>query len=341
MVETLLVEQYRVFKSRTTLDFNPALTIIVGENGAGKTSVLWALRVLLSHTLRKITKERPTALSFSSDDAAKGWPFLRAEASMRILGRTPQRVKCTVQKNVSAFIKSTESDGRPREHAVDTLDKYMVDVELLPSQGVPYKTSHPLAVYYSAHRSLALDRGTRKTLAVVGPRAAYAQALDDRGLHLGQAAFLWRKESVLETSDGLPARANRAIERALPNFLGDFKNIRIDGEDQPRLVVEKRGTTLNLNQLSDGERGLLAVLMDLTRRLALVTQELEYLVSVGKCRCSNQMKLIRTCIRDCSEELASLLEETFPKLQFIADYGLTEIISEMESRKTFFAPGGR
>ena len=124
----------------------------------------------------------------------------------------------------------------------------------------------PLVVYYSAHRSLTLEQGASKARAAGGLGAAYAEALEDRGLRLGEAALLWRKESVLEETDGRPARANRAVEEALPAFLGEFHNLRVEGGDKPRLVVDKRGTTLDLSQLSDGERGLLAVLRNVQLR---------------------------------------------------------------------------
>lgn len=42
-LKSLSIEQYRGFASRTPIEFHPSFTLIVGENGVGKTSVLWAL----------------------------------------------------------------------------------------------------------------------------------------------------------------------------------------------------------------------------------------------------------------------------------------------------------
>jgi hypothetical protein len=181
-----------------------------------------------------------------------------------------------VQKNAERFAKSGESDGRPRERAVDTPDEYKVVVDKSDRVALRGELTVPLAVYYSAHRSLALERGARTARAAGGISAAYAEALDDRELRLGEAAELWRKEAALQESDGRPARANRAIELALPLLLGPFRNITVEGKEKPQVVVEKRNTTLNLNQLSEGERGLLAVLIDLTRRLAFANPDLEH-----------------------------------------------------------------
>jgi recombinational DNA repair ATPase RecF len=38
ILRSLTVEQYRGFASRTPIEFDPSFTLIVGENGVGKTS---------------------------------------------------------------------------------------------------------------------------------------------------------------------------------------------------------------------------------------------------------------------------------------------------------------
>lgn len=234
-----------------------------------------------------------------------------------------------MQKNAERFAKSGESDGRPRERAVDTPDEYKVVVDKSDRVALRGELTVPLAVYYSAHRSLALERGARTARAAGGISAAYAEALDDRELRLGEAAELWRKEAALQESDGRPARANRAIELALPLLLGPFRNITVEGKEKPQVVVEKRNTTLNLNQLSEGERGLLAVLIDLTRRLAFANPDLEHpardgqaIVLIDELDLHMHPRWQRTIV--------SQLTATFPKCQFIATTHSPQIISEVQ-----------
>lgn len=93
ILKTLTLEQFRGFTARTVLDFQPQFTLIVGENGVGKTSVLWALRVLLSQTLKTIVEKSGRPLVFKTDDIARGksgradWPFLRAESTVRLVSQ--------------------------------------------------------------------------------------------------------------------------------------------------------------------------------------------------------------------------------------------------------------
>jgi len=328
ILKSLIVEQYRGFANRTTIEFDPRFTVIVGENGVGKTSVLWALRVLLSHTLAKLVKKPAKNLLFQPEDVSRGWPYLRAEAIVGI-GPGGTMATCIAQKNAAEFVRSAEKNGRPREHAVDTPDKYEVSVGAAASTKNRRSVDVPLVVYYSAYRSLALDRGASKARAAGGLSAAYAEALEDRELRLGEAALFWRNEAALEESDGRPARANHAVEQALPAFLGEFRNLRVEGGDKPRLVVDKRGTMLDLSQLSDGERGLLVVLIDLIRRLAQANPDLDHPARDG-----HAIVLIDELDSHMhprwQREIVSRLISTFPKCQFVATTHSPQIIGEVQ-----------
>jgi predicted ATP-binding protein involved in virulence len=331
ILKSLTIEQFRGFASRTPIEFDPSFTLIVGENGVGKTSVLWALRVLLSHMLARLMRKPAKRLLFQPEDITRGWPYLRAEVAV---GLDPggTTATCIAQKNLARFVPSPDEDGRPREHAVDTPDRYEVSVATSASSRRRRGVNAPLVVYYSAHRSLALYRGASKARAAGGLGAAYAEALEERELRLGEAALLWRKEAVLEETDGRPARANHAVEQALPAFLGDFRNLRVEGTEKPRLVVDKGGTTLDLSQLSDGERGLLAVLIDLTRRLAQANPAHEHpahdaqaIVLIDELDLHMHPRWQR--------EIVSRLTATFPKCQFVTTTHSPQIISEVQPER--------
>ena len=60
-----------------------------------------------------------------------------------------------------------------------------------------------------------------------------------------------------------------ALSSVVTELVPEFGNLRI--QEQPHLgfVVDKHGEPFYVHQLSDGERGLLALAFDLTRRLAI------------------------------------------------------------------------
>ena len=329
ILNSLTMEQLRGFTKSVTLEFDDRLTLIIGENGAGKSTILDALRILLSQTMIGLVKKPPTKKTFDERDVADGWPFLRAKS---VIHTVPTRaaIYCDAQKFVSEYTPRALPDGNPYDQGTVNKDQYLVGFYGIgePHEFGQVKEKPPLFVYYSAHRSLALDRGGKKGKEAGGAMAAYTAALNDRSLELGTQAWLWHAEQELLKSDGLPARINSAIERILGRFLGDFKNLRtIEMEDTPRLVVDKNGTTLDLVQLSDGEKGILALLLDLTRRLGQVHADAEFpekepaIVMIDELDLHLHPRWQRT--------IAKTLLETFQSVQFIATTHSPQILGEV------------
>ncbi len=72
-----------------------------------------------------------------------------------------------------------------------------------------------------------------------------------------------------------------ALREVVGSLVPEFANLRI--QEHPRLgfVVDKRGQPFYLHQLSDGERGLLALFFDLTRRLAIANPDSDDPIAEG------------------------------------------------------------
>lgn len=328
ILKSLAMEQLRGFTKAVTLEFHPQLTLIIGENGAGKSTILDTLRCMLSHSLATARGNGPNRRSFDESDVSSGWPYLLAES---ILHSNPGRmaVVCKAKKFVAGFADRHLPDGKPYDQVIDTKDSYLVSFR---GVGRPHKKmandKPPLFIYYSAHRSLALERGHRKGRELGGELAAYTGSLDDRPLELGTQAWLWHAEQELLKSDGLPARVNAAIERMLGTFLGDFQNLRtVAVHGSPRLVVDKNGTTLDLAQLSDGEKGILALLLDLTRRLGQLHSRAEFpekepaIVMIDELDLHLHPRWQRTICKN--------LLSAFPCVQFIATTHSPQILGEV------------
>jgi len=89
-------------------------------------------------------------------------------------------------------------------------------------------------------------------------------------------------------------------------------------EEPLRLLVDKAGVSLNLSQLSDGERSFLALICDLGRRLALANPDRSVL--------ENPLHGAGVVLIDELElhlhpkwqrEVSKKLRETFPNIQFV------------------------
>lgn len=93
----------------------------------------------------------------------------------------------------------------------------------------------------------------------------------------GYAAEFTSNLSDLITQDqdrAMRARKNDGkelwtIRKAIETFVPEFTDLRISRRPIPQIIVEKNGVEFPINQLSDGERCLIALIGDIARRLAI------------------------------------------------------------------------
>jgi predicted ATP-binding protein involved in virulence len=118
-----------------------------------------------------------------------------------------------------------------------------------------------------------------------------------------------------------------AVRKALPKFMPEFTNLRIRRAPL-RMTVFKQGEELIINQLSDGERCLLAMVSDLARRLAIVNPGLadplqgEGIVLIDEIELHFHPKWQRGIL--------PTLSSTFPNCQFIVSTHSPQIVSDVQ-----------
>jgi predicted ATP-binding protein involved in virulence len=140
----------------------------------------------------------------------------------------------------------------------------------------------PLAVYFTPKRQLP---GQPRSLPEARPfevSMAFSRALHDREIELREFMYWFRTQEKLGTAEE-PRRLKvlDALRSVVTDLVPEFSNLLI--QEQPRLgfVVDKRGQPFYLHQLSDGERGLLALVFDLTRRLAIANPDSDDPIAEG------------------------------------------------------------
>ncbi len=68
---------------------------------------------------------------------------------------------------------------------------------------------------------------------------------------------------------GNESKELRAVEKAIEQFLPEYNHLRVKRVPRPHLLIDKKGVPFNLEQLSDGEKNLIALVGDIARRLAI------------------------------------------------------------------------
>ncbi|MEJ1363749.1 MAG: AAA family ATPase [Candidatus Sedimenticola sp. (ex Thyasira tokunagai)] len=355
----LSLAHYRGFE-QLDIAFEPDVTVIAGINGVGKSALLSAIVRCLSHTLRThcFSKESPIGMAQADIKTGKdsltvftAFNYSNADVQVDISrprGINPDEAKALAERRdeVRFAIRETKKgsiDEQNLEDEIHSLELKLTPPEdLVSMRAIPHESKdgtphlnatneHPIAVYYSTARFLSRLPPVLPKTKGLELATAYVRALDQLEISLNDFANWYRVLAESEDSE----RSNRIfqqLENAISVFLGDVKELRLHSERPPRFSVQKNGETFYLEQLSDGERGLLALVFDLTRRLATANPssnnpiaEGTALVMIDEIELHLHPKWQRKAIRK--------LREVFKNCQFIITTHSPQVIGQVKAEK--------
>ncbi len=322
-IKKLEIANLRGFK-HAELEFTPGMNLIVGVNGVGKTTVLDSIRICLSKILPDITASRSRKESFDKEDIRIQSNFMTIDCTFELKDK---EFTFAVHKNLKSNIP-LDSDN-PREQVVETPDKEDCQPPLKTFKELKKAPQQNLALFFSTRRSLVSDAIVSNKKAAGGQAGAYAEALVSRELRLAEIAHWMRAQKEIGNERPLGLKHLLALQEAAEHFMPECKNLRVETSSKPRLIVEKAGTTLDMRQLSDGERGMFALFLDLAKRLSQANPQLDdpvregsAIVLIDEIDLHLHPKWQRTVIKK--------LTETFPNCQFIATTHSPQIIAAVE-----------
>lgn len=344
-ITALEVASFRGIKS-LQLDFGD-VTVLAGRNGSGKSAVLSALATLLSHAARELSPSRDKVRLFDRDDISNGADFLSAALTLQVQG---QEVRVGVNKSRELPLVDRDETPLDARYSRDKKSENLVvipdEVRVEPMQSRDLTSwkgftrqqktiGRNLAVYYSTRRGFWSDVKTLSSSAN-DTGGAFRGALSGEGIDLGDFAF-WLYAAERR---GFAAEETDLMREAIEGFLPGFKNLRVEVEERwrderqtlvPHLLIEKEGVTLDLNQLSDGERGVLSIVLDLSRRLSragMSRSEGEAIVLIDEIDLHLHPRLQR--------EVLDRLHLTFPACQFIVSTHSPQVIGQTPPEQLFY-----
>lgn len=322
---------------RLSVDFTERTTAFVGVNGVGKSAVLDALAIALSQLTWRINgrplKSRPIAV----DDIRHGAEFARIELTAELRGAQLTWATATNRRKGQHADPLRRSDLEALNEAVRQLNDEWEHVET--DRQEPYNL--PLAVYYDVNRAvLDIPMRVREQLQN-NPYEVYRDALDHGGADF-KRFFIWfrnREDYENEQRRDHPAFRDRALEavRSAVAVFTEFQNLRIR-RTPLRMTVVKRGLELNVAQLSDGERNMLALVGDMARRLSVLNPGLQN-PNEGKGVALIDEVDLHLHPR-WQREVIAKLEATFPNCQFIITTHSPQILGELKPESVMLLRDG-
>ena len=249
------------------IDLPPSpLVVLVGANGAGKSTVLEGAAILLSRLTARIKSTSGGGRTITDDDIRIGASDAEIEVRLAMDGRSTE---WTVVKTAAGRAVRERSElDQLKELAEPIRESFREDDERGTDQ-----TSVPVFVYYPTNRAV-LDIPSRvRTKHTFDQLAAYDDALAGVSTRF-RLFFEWFRdrediENELAREGKVPAdRQLTAVRLAVEQLLKGYTGLRIRRQKQ-RMMISKGGEEIAVDQLSDGEKVLLALTGDLARRLAM------------------------------------------------------------------------
>ena len=243
------------------LEFPEQVNVLVGVNGSGKSAVLDCTAIMLSRFIGRIRSSAGTGRYFVDSDISNG------------MSETQNKVTIRFQER-SVYWSVTKTRRGRRKQTITRLDAMKKHIEQLHSKLEKDEHSNlPVAVYYPVNRAV-LDIPLRIRIRHRFDRlSAYDQALSGEGRSF-RVFFEWFREREDLENEYRIDKPNyrdpqlRAVRMAIRKLLPGFKKPKIK-RSPLRMVVEKNGEELIVNQLSDGEKCTLAMAGDLARRMTI------------------------------------------------------------------------
>jgi predicted ATP-binding protein involved in virulence len=279
-IETLSLKNFRGIEE-LNLNFGDShTTVLVGVNGSGKSSVLDALAIMLTFEISALSwkKKFPSR----GDDRAQPEPPLGLD-SMDIKN---ERGECSIRMSLTVFgageewnlsFKSTSWKSSEASFSAGGFFSFSEKISQLLDRDPD--ASIPIVVYDPADRRVsAIPLGVPEDYNF-HQLTAYAEAVSARIEY--KTFFDWyrtREDFENERLRADPSHRDKqleAVRNAIYKFLPGFSDLRIRRSPLLGMMVKKFGNELNVHQLSDGEKCLLAMVGDVARRLAIANPRLD------------------------------------------------------------------
>lgn len=327
-LEWIELENFRAIEA-ARLELNGKSTILFGSNGTGKSSILRAVNLLYANIINQIVnrKELKQSYAIQLEDIKYGKKDTLIKASFSI-----------EDDHVPYHRGMSRNNGR-KYHDMMHLkkiaglfqEKYISDEEQMDI---------PVFVNYGTNR-LVLDIPLRiRTHHTFDIYSAFEKAIENKIDF--RTFFEWYRnqedyenEKKIETGDFLyKDRSLDSVRTAILSMLDGCGNLRVARRPRLEMKIDKENISLNVSQMSDGEKCTMALFGDLARRLALANPTKENPLLGEGVVLIDEIELHMH--PSWQRKVLSVLKHTFPNIQFLITTHSPIVLSEADETYNLF-----
>lgn len=255
IIKHLVIENFRAIEY-LELDCSNSVNVFIGDNGAGKSTVLDAINILYSWLVARLGSTKGKGKSIHKDDIRFGAQYCFMSVMVEHDG---------IHASWSLYKSKQASHPEPQKQTdLEQLNRF---VEQIQSS---FEKEKPLLSYYGVNRNVNPVRYDKS----LSKKKKDLSIFDSSASANWKSFFNWFYESENEENRMKvwfnPKYHNEALD-AVRDCLSDvfpgYSNLRI--EDKPtQLVIQKNNQKISFDKLSDGEKCYITLVLDIARRLA-------------------------------------------------------------------------
>lgn len=329
-IKKLYLQHFRRF-SDFEITFEKQLTVLVARNGAGKSSILDALATALGAFFTRMPQLKgmnPKETDFQVYADKRKPPFMRISCESYNNIRWDRTERRDKSANTAKEIPEAVGLKSLYEYADNFIDAH--------NNNIHYQL--PIFVYYGTGRGVFEIPQRKRAFAKEFSRFdALKGALESRTNFRGFVEYFYSLEDV-ETKRQKEARSFdieipelKTIRKAVNMMLPAFKNpksiepagIQVDWEQDDGQIKQ-----LRIEQLSDGYRTTLAMVMDIAARMAEANPEMEDPLQTEGVVLIDEVDL--HLHPGWQQTIMLDLMRTFPNAQFIVSTHSAQVISSVK-----------
>ena len=334
-IKHLKLTNYRRF-SQFEIELHPQLTVLVARNGAGKSSILDAAATLLGSFVTRLPKV--SGITFKDTDIqiseGKPKPYVRLLAISH-----PMKESQGIHWDRTEKRDQTKKTAKaiPEAEGLKALNKYADEFVDADNDGQSYEL--PVFIYYGTGRGVFdLPQRTKGFAKEFRRFDSFAGSLESRANFKRFVEYFY----ALETRESDLQRAERSFDVELPELkaircaiskmMPEFANpesarpagIQVDWQR----IGEYQSQKLRIEQLSDGYRTTLAMVMDIAARMAEANPDMDDPLLTSGMVLIDEVDL--HLHPGWQQSILTDLTNTFPNIQFVVSTHSPQVVSSVK-----------
>lgn len=320
MIESLVIDNFRGIR-HLDVKLGGRMNLFAGENGAGKSTVLQALRYLMSWYVARIMNRDGRGLMLTERDITQGQPYCRL----------------IIKLNDGTSWKLYKKSSRYREKPTDKTDltylTALTDTLVNDYDRFGGYVRLPVVGCYGVNRVVAEVKPRLRKKSKMDAVDSYEVRLNNG--HNFSSFFTWFREAEDLENEGLrdngllmPNGQLNAVREALGLVSPEYSHFRVSRSPRD-FLLEKDGRQFSINQLSDGEKCYLTLVGDIARMLAMTNRGADNPLEGKGCILIDEVDLHLHPV--WQSEILGRLTQIFPGCQFVLTTHSPFVVSNVRS----------